>query len=221
MTTPNSNSNRVLLLNKPFRVLCQFSEHEGKRTLAEFISTPDIYPAGRLDFDSEGLLLLTGDGQLQHHLTDPDHKLPKTYWVQVEGQVSEHALRQLENGVELKDGKTRPATAILIPEPEGLWERNPPVRFRANIPTSWIELTISEGKNRQVRRMTAAVGFPTLRLIRSKIGPWELQNLSPGECRWETIPHAILTTLKKNKELRSHKPRKHSLKKPYHRSRAR
>ena len=185
-------SKRFILLNKPFQVLSQFSPHEGKTTLAEFIEQPGIYPAGRLDFDSEGLLLLTGDGQLQHRLTDPRHKLPKTYWAQVEGEVSQQALQRLQTGVVLKDGKTKPARAVAIPEPHRLWQRNPPIRYRANIPTTWIELTITEGRNRQVRRMTAAVGYPTLRLIRCAIGPWSIGNLQPGEHRENTVPHDLL-----------------------------
>ncbi|HEX4939561.1 MAG TPA: pseudouridine synthase, partial [Candidatus Kapabacteria bacterium] len=152
--------------------------------------------AGRLDYDSEGLLLLTGNGPLQHLLTDPKHKLPKTYRVQVEGDISEHALHQLRIGVELKDGKTRPALANRIQPPADLWERNPPIRFRAEIPTSWLELTITEGRNRQVRRMTAAVGFPTLRLVRVAIGPWSLEGLAPGQSRWSRVPTSILAQLK-------------------------
>lgn len=196
MRLPPAAETQVLLFNKPFQVLCQFSEHEGKVTLASFIGQDGIYPAGRLDYDSEGLLLLTGNGSLQHLLTDPKHKLPKTYRVQVEGDISEHALHQLRIGVELKDGKTRPAIANRIEPPADLWDRNPPIRFRAEIPTSWLELTISEGRNRQVRRMTAAVGFPTLRLIRVAIGPWGLEDLAPGEFRWSAVPESILAQLK-------------------------
>ncbi|NPU95011.1 MAG: pseudouridine synthase [Gammaproteobacteria bacterium] len=196
MRLPPAAETQVLLFNKPFQVLCQFSEHEGKVTLASFIGQDGIYPAGRLDYDSEGLLLLTGNGSLQHLLTDPKHKLPKTYRVQVEGDISEHALHQLRIGIELKDGKTRPAIANRIEPPADLWDRNPPIRFRAEIPTSWLELTISEGRNRQVRRMTAAVGFPTLRLIRVAIGPWGLEDLAPGEFRWSSVPESILAQLK-------------------------
>lgn len=184
--------NQILLFNKPFRVLSQFSPHEEKETLASFINIPKIYPAGRLDYDSEGLLLLTGNGPLQHHLSNPKHKQPKSYWVQVEGDISEKALLQLTEGVELKDGITLPAEARQITEPENLWSRQPPIRERANIPTSWIELVIKEGKNRQVRRMTAAVGFPTLRLIRSQIGPYKLAQLRPGESRIEAIDASLL-----------------------------
>jgi 23S rRNA pseudouridine2457 synthase len=158
---------RLLLFNKPYGVICQFS-HDGMHpTLADYISVPDFYPAGRLDTDSEGLLLLTDDGILQHRITDPKHKQPKTYWVQVEGIPDQSALERLQRGIELKDGLTLPAEAKLIIEPENIWSRNPPVRERKSIPTCWLELTIREGKNRQVRRMTAAVGHPTLRLIRS------------------------------------------------------
>ena len=219
MCTTNSPSKPVLLFNKPFQVLSQFSDHEGKSTLADYISTEKIYPAGRLDYDSEGLMLLTGDGPLQHRLTDPSHKLPKTYWAQVDGDITEEALDQLASGVILKDGKTRPAKARKIEEPNGLWDRNPPIRFRANIPTSWIELTITEGKNRQVRRMTAAVGFPTLRLIRAQIGPWSLEGMPPGESRWATVPEQLLAQRKKSKL--SQKVKKKISKKPYQRSRAR
>jgi 23S rRNA pseudouridine2457 synthase len=174
---------RTLLFNKPYGVICQFSRDGMHPTLADYIAVPGVYPAGRLDTDSEGLLLLTDDGKLQHRIAEPKHKLPKTYWVQVEGIPDEAALQQLRRGVPLKDGMTLPADAQQMEEPAGLWLRNPPVRFRKNIPTSWIALTIREGKNRQVRRMTAAVGFPTLRLIRYAIGDWSLDGLAPGEWR--------------------------------------
>jgi 23S rRNA pseudouridine2457 synthase len=173
---------RILLFNKPFGVICQFSSDGLHPTLADYIPLPEFYPAGRLDTDSEGLLVLTDDGQLQHRITDPKHKLAKTYWVQVEGVPDAVALEKLRTGVALKDGLTRPAGADLMTEPAGLWPRNPPVRERKLIPTSWLELTIREGKNRQVRRMTAAVGFPTLRLIRYRIGDWTLDGVEPG--RW-------------------------------------
>ncbi len=176
---------RVLLFNKPYGVICQFSRDGLHPTLADYIPLPDFYAAGRLDTDSEGLLLLTDDGQLQHRITDPKHKLPKTYWVQVEGVPDAAALDKLQRGVELKDGLTLPAKARLMPEPESLWSRTPPVRERKAIPTSWLELTIREGKNRQVRRMTAAVGYPTLRLIRHAIGEWTLDGLRGGEWREE------------------------------------
>ncbi|ETX10777.1 pseudouridine synthase [Marinomonas ushuaiensis DSM 15871] len=169
----------LILFNKPFRVLSQFSQEGEKSTLADFIHVPEFYPAGRLDFDSEGLLLLTNQGALQHIIASPDFKMPKTYWVQVEGNISEEALDQLRQGVELKDGLTKPAQAERIEEPN-IWARTPPVRHRENIPTSWISLQIREGKNRQVRRMTAAVGFPTLRLIRYAIGPYSLDNTQLG-----------------------------------------
>lgn len=174
---------RILLFNKPFGVICQFSRDGLHPTLADYIPLPEFYPAGRLDTDSEGLLVLTDDGQLQHRITDPKHKLPKTYWVQVEGVPDELALDKLRSGVRLPDFTTQPAGAGLMDEPAGLWPRNPPVRERKAIPTSWLELTIKEGKNRQVRRMTAAVGFPTLRLIRYRIGDWTLDDLEPGKWR--------------------------------------
>jgi 23S rRNA pseudouridine2457 synthase len=173
----------ILLFNKPFGVICQFSRDGMHPTLADYISLPAFYPAGRLDTDSEGLLVLTDDGQMQHRITDPKHKLPKTYWVQVEGVPDSAVLERLRLGVKLSDFTTRPAEARLIDEPVGLWSRNPPIRHRNNIPTFWLELTISEGKNRQVRRMTAAVGLPTLRLIRYRIGEWSLDGLEPGSWR--------------------------------------
>jgi len=174
---------RILLFNKPYGVICQFSRDGMHPTLADYIAVPDVYPAGRLDTDSEGLLLLTDDGKLQQRITDPRHKLAKTYWVQVEGMPDEAALRQLRQGVELKDGMTRPAEAMLIPEPENLWSRDPPIRVRKTVPDCWLELAIREGRNRQVRRMTAAVGHPTLRLIRCRIGDWRLDGLEPGQWR--------------------------------------
>jgi len=174
---------KLILFNKPYGVICQFSPHEKHQSLAEYISIKDIYPAGRLDHDSEGLLLLTDDGKLQHKISDPKNKMKKTYWVQVDKEITNDAIEQLKKGVILKDGKTKPAQARIITEPENLWAREPPVRFRKNIPTSWLALTIQEGKNRQVRRMTAAVGFPTLRLIRAKIGEWDLGDLQPGETK--------------------------------------
>lgn len=173
----------LLLFNKPFGVLSQFSREGDHPTLADYIDVKGVYPAGRLDRDSEGLLLLTDDGALQHHISHPRHKLPKCYWAQVEGLADEAALARLRQGVELKDGPTLPAEASLLIPPSTLWERNPPVRYRAAIPTSWIALTIREGRNRQIRRMTAAVGLPTLRLIRSAIGPLTFDGLAPGQWR--------------------------------------
>jgi len=176
---------KIVLFNKPFNVLCQFTddpEFKAQReTLANYIDIPNVYAAGRLDRDSEGLLLLTDDGKLQHKISDPKHKQPKTYWVQVEGDVSNDALNQLRKGVSLKDGITKPAKARKINSPDELWPRTPPIRERKNIPTSWIELIITEGKNRQVRRMTAAVGFPTLRLIRARIGTYSINGLKTGQ----------------------------------------
>lgn len=172
---------RLILLNKPFNVLSQFTGQE-TATLADFIPLPGFYPAGRLDKDSEGLLLLTDCGRTQQRISHPRFKISKTYWAQVEGEITEQALVQLRQGVTLKDGRTRPARARKISEPV-IWTRDPPIRERLNIPVSWLELVITEGRNRQVRRMTAAVGFPTLRLIRVQVGPWSLDGLQPGEFR--------------------------------------
>jgi 23S rRNA pseudouridine2457 synthase len=178
------STRRVIAFFKPYGVLCQFTDNSPnpRPTLADYIQVPDVYAAGRLDMDSEGLLILTNDGALQHRLTDPKHEHPKTYWAQVEGNPTESALQQLRSGVDIQGYKTRPAQARIIPEPE-LPPRNPPIRYRKSIPTAWIELTIQEGRNRQVRHMTAAVGCPTLRLLRIAIGDISLANLQPGESR--------------------------------------
>ena len=173
----------LIALNKPYGVLCQFRDPDGRPTLAEYVRQKDVYAAGRLDHDSEGLLLLTDDGALAHKLTDPRHKQSKTYLVQVDGQITDDAIAGLRRGVTLNDGPTLPAGAEHAAEPEWLWPRDPPVRFRKLIPTSWLRITLREGRNRQVRRMTAAVGFPTLRLIRERVGPYALDGLAPGETR--------------------------------------
>ena len=173
----------LILLNKPFQVLSQFCDEQGRSTLAEFVSHRDVYPAGRLDFDSEGLLLLTDDGKLQARISQPGTKLTKTYWAQVEGVSTQAQLTHLSGGIELRDGLAVAQFARPIGEPSELWERVPPIRYRKSVPDSWIELGISEGRNRQVRRMTAAVGLPTLRLIRRSVGPWSLDGLRPGETR--------------------------------------
>lgn len=182
---------KLVLFNKPYNVLCQFTDTDEKlasnrENLSDYLSIEKVYPAGRLDRDSEGLLLLTDSGSLQHQIAHPKHSKEKSYWVQVDGAIDQQAIKQLKKGVQLKDGLTLPAKARIIQEPN-LWTRTPPVRFRKDIPTSWIELTISEGKNRQIRRMTAAVGFPTLRLIRHRIGEWSLNELLPGQYRILTI----------------------------------
>lgn len=173
----------IILFNKPYGVLSQFSGEDKNTTLAAYIHLHDYYPAGRLDRDSEGLLLLTNHGRLQHIIAHPKYKEEKSYWVQVEGEISEPALQTLRTGITLNDGPTKPARARRIAEPEGLWPRNPPVRYRKTVPDSWLEIGLREGRNRQVRRMTAAVGFPTLRLVRYRIGSWELGDLQPGEWR--------------------------------------
>jgi len=178
---------RLILLNKPFNVLCQFTDDSGdnagnRGNLSELVRQPGVYPAGRLDLDSEGLVLLTDDGRLQHRIASPATKMAKIYWVQVEGRITDQAIDRLAAGIRLKDGTTAPARCRRLAPPD-LWPRHPPVRERRHIPTSWIELTLTEGRNRQVRRMTAAVGFPTLRLVRWAIGDWTLEGLAPGESR--------------------------------------
>ena len=176
---------RLILFNKPYGVLSQFTPEGRWQGLRDHLSVPGVYAAGRLDADSEGLLILTDDGTLQSRIADPRHKLPKTYWAQVEGEPDDAALEPLRQGVDLGDFATRPAQVRLMEEPTGLWPRTPPVRFRANIPTTWVELIITEGKNRQVRRMTAKIGYPTLRLIRAAVGEWTLGSLQPGE--WKEL----------------------------------
>ncbi|MFC6998670.1 pseudouridine synthase [Rufibacter roseus] len=180
---------KYLLLNKPFEVLTQFTDEQGRLTLKDFVPVPNVYPVGRLDYDSEGLVLLTDDKQLQHRLSDPKFKVEKTYWAQVEGAPSDEALSQLERGVLIQGKKTTPAKARLLDEVE-LWERSKPIRFRANIPTSWVEIKISQGMNRQVRKMTAAVGYPTLRLVRVAIGTLTLTGLQLGDYR-ELTPEEV------------------------------
>lgn len=185
---------KIILFNKPFDVLSQFTDGEGRETLRDYIKQKGFYPAGRLDRDSEGLLLLTDDGRLQHIISHPRHKMDKTYWVQVEGVVTDEACRCLLNGVELKDGPASAKVAEPIDEPD-IWERDPPIRERKSIPTSWLRLVIDEGRNRQVRRMTAAVGFPTLRLIRYAIGDWNIDGLGLGEWKQVAAPQNLLDEL--------------------------
>lgn len=173
---------RVVLFNKPWGVLSQFTDRDGRATLADFIELDSVYPAGRLDRDSEGLLVLTDDRQLASRITDPAHRMSKTYWAQVEGAPTEADLQPLRDGVMLKDGQSRPAGCRLLDPPQ-LWPRDPPVRFRQSIPDSWLELTLREGRNRQVRRMCAAIGFPVLRLVRYRVGSWTVDGLAPGQWR--------------------------------------
>jgi 23S rRNA pseudouridine2457 synthase len=201
----------LILFNKPYGVLSQFTDDQNRPTLAQYIKLPNVYPAGRLDHDSEGLLLLTDDGQVQHHIAHPAHKLPKTYWVQVEGAPNSYALTKLRQGVELNDGITLPAEVRLIPTPT-LWQRDPPIRSRVNIPTQWIEVVISEGKNRQIRRMTAAVGHPTLRLVRVQIGSWTLEGIAPGEYKATTInlPKSALSDMPRGRNNRPTQGRKYT-----------
>ncbi|WP_026375180.1 rRNA large subunit pseudouridine synthase E [Aestuariibacter salexigens] len=176
----SSSKSKIVLFNKPYSVLSQFTDADGRKTLKDFIDIPNIYAAGRLDRDSEGLLVLTNSGRLQHKLANPKHKTGKTYWVQVEGEPDDAALQALRKGVELKDGMTAPAKVEQI-LPPSLWERDPPVRFRKSIPTSWLAITLSEGRNRQVRRMTAHVGYPTLRLVRYRVANWTIDGIENGE----------------------------------------
>jgi len=176
----------LILLNKPFRVLSQFRDPDGRATLGDYVDVPSIYPAGRLDYDSEGLILLTDDGKLQARISHPKSRTRKTYWAQVEGKASAEQLEELVRGVTLKDGSARAVSARQIDAPPDLWDRDPPIRYRASVPDSWIEVVLIEGRNRQVRRMTAAVGLPTLRLIRYSIGDWTLDGLAPGEWRQAT-----------------------------------
>jgi len=202
---------RYILLNKPYEVLTQFTDEHGRATLKDFIAVPTVYPVGRLDFDSEGLLLLTDDKALQHRLSDPRFKVPKTYWAQVEGLVLEEALEKLRQGVQIKDGLTAPAAAEALPEPADLWERSPPIRFRASIPTSWLQITISQGMNRQVRKMCAAVGLPCLRLVRAALADLRVDGLAPGQWRELTAAevHAlrqVATEAEASADARPHRP---------------
>ncbi|MBT3437859.1 MAG: pseudouridine synthase [Oceanospirillaceae bacterium] len=180
------HTSNIVVFNKPFKVLSQFKDDDGRATMAEYIDAPGFYAAGRLDYDSEGLMILTNDGQLQQKISNPKHKLEKTYWVQIEGRADEAQLKQLRTGPVLKDGPTRPAKVRpLGSEVNKLWPREPPIRKRVDKPTQWLEIRISEGRNRQVRRMTAAVGLPTLRLVRVAVGPWRLKGLAVGLWRYD------------------------------------
>ena len=197
---------RYLLLNKPYEVLTQFTDEQGRATLKDFVPVPNVYPVGRLDYDSEGLLLLTDDNQLQHCLSDPRFKVPKTYWAQVEGLVSEAALQRLRQGVQIKEGLTAPGEAAEMPEPVHLWPRTPGIRYRASIPTSWLEIKISQGMNRQVRKMCAAVGLPCLRLVRAALAGLSLGGLQPGE--WRDLTPAEVASLRSAPALPTRLPRR-------------
>lgn len=204
---------KLILFNKPFQVLCQFSSPDQRATLKDYIHLPNVYPAGRLDYDSEGLLLLTDSGSLQARIAHPDFKMKKTYWVQVEGQPTEDALQALRDGIKLKDGPTRPACVRMIPPPD-IWPRTPPIRQRENDVTQWLEIIISEGRNRQVRRMTAHIGYPTLRLVRAAIGEWSLTNIAPGNYRELTV-HMPESSKKQSKTRGHQKPApRHKPKRP-------
>jgi len=185
---------RLILLNKPYGVLCQFTSPDGRPTLADYVDRPRVYPSGRLDADSEGLVVLTDDGALQARITDPRRALAKTYWVEVEGEPSDGAIDELARGVVLRDGPTRRAEVRRLDPPPALWPRDPPIRVRRAIPTAWLALTIHEGRNRQVRRMTAAVGLPTLRLVRWSVGDWTLDALAPGTWREEAVARSVLSS---------------------------
>lgn len=187
----------TLILNKPCGVLTKFSDRQGRPTLASLVPHGSVYPAGRLDADTEGLVVLTDEGWLQSQIAEPGHHWPKTYWVQVEGEIGEAAVERLRRGVTLRDGPTRPARCRRIEEPAELWPRHPPIRYRRSVQTSWIELVITEGRNRQVRRMTAAVGHPTLRLIRQAVGPWTLGGLAPGE--WREVDATTIRRLRRKR----------------------
>ena len=184
---------RIVLFNKPYGVLSQFTASDGRATLKNYLPQRGFYPAGRLDSDSEGLLILTDDGRLQHRIADPRHKQPKLYWAQVEGAPNQAAIDKMSSGLDLGDFQSQPCRVKLIPEPQGLWPRNPPIRMRKEIPTSWLEIELREGKNRQVRRMTAKVGFPTLRLVRWAIGSWNLAALAPGT--WREVAYRSASTV--------------------------